>query len=183
MSIENLYIGFINIWQIFLKKWKLSDMFRASTESGAKPGLVCRQPKSRTLFSTPHCLSKDENSLRYHQINVASNSLEKTTQAVAYQEMHVVSSPIEFYWKEGCILFRCVEQCRHLRIKVVGFHCPCWQMPVFLSFLGPHLPGGPSLHPTSCLSLTHVVWISPSKFLGINNFPRHNATIAHINHH
>lgn len=111
MSIENLYIGFIDIiWQIFLKKWKLSDMSRASRESGANPGLVCRQPKSRTLFSTPHCLSKDENSLHYHQINVASNSLEKTTQAVAYQEMHVVSSPIEFYWKEDWLYI--VPVCR-----------------------------------------------------------------------
>lgn len=44
-----------------------------------------------------HCLFKDENSLRYHQINVASNFLERTTQAVAYQEMHVVSSPLNFY--------------------------------------------------------------------------------------
>lgn len=72
-------------------------MSRASRESVAKPGLVCRQSKSGTPFSRPYFLSKDENSLSYHQISVASNSLEKTKQAVAYQEKHVVSSPLEFY--------------------------------------------------------------------------------------
>lgn len=70
-------------------------MFRPSRESVAKPGVGCLWSKSWTLFSMPHCLFKDENSLSYHQINVASNSLEKTTQAVAYQEMHVVSSPLD----------------------------------------------------------------------------------------